>query len=249
MLAYNCSPSFNWKKKLDDAGIAKFQRELGAMGYKFQFITLAGFHALNLSMFELARAYKRNGMTAYSRLQEKEFSRERQLRLCRRQAPALRGHRLLRRGHAGDRRRSLFDHRPERLYRRGAVHARRLPGPGGARHPACTPVLASRGLRPRSRQKQSRVPGAQLSRLSPQRTPRRHLPGTQRNPVRAPVSAFSGHLRPDFSLARTMRRGLFLPFEAWQPPPLPAGRAMKSAINSHSCTCATFFPIRPSTRP
>ncbi|MGA2992710.1 MAG: isocitrate lyase [Candidatus Korobacteraceae bacterium] len=78
MLAYNCSPSFNWKKKLDNAGIAKFQRELGAMGYKFQFITLAGFHALNLSMFELARAYKQEGMTAYSRLQEQEFGSERQ---------------------------------------------------------------------------------------------------------------------------------------------------------------------------
>ncbi|HXZ33634.1 MAG TPA: isocitrate lyase [Terriglobales bacterium] len=76
MLAYNCSPSFNWKKHLDDATIAKFQRELAAMGYKFQFITLAGFHALNLSMFELARGYKLQGMTAYSRLQEKEFSRE-----------------------------------------------------------------------------------------------------------------------------------------------------------------------------
>jgi isocitrate lyase len=76
MLAYNCSPSFNWKKHLDDATIAKFQRELAAMGYKFQFITLAGFHALNLSMFELARGYKLKGMTAYSRLQEKEFSRE-----------------------------------------------------------------------------------------------------------------------------------------------------------------------------
>jgi isocitrate lyase len=76
MLAYNCSPSFNWKKKLDDAAIAGFQIELADMGYKFQFITLAGFHALNLSMFELARAYKLNGMTAYSRLQQKEFSRE-----------------------------------------------------------------------------------------------------------------------------------------------------------------------------
>ena len=75
---YNCSPSFNWKKKLDDATIARFQTELAAMGYKFQFITLAGFHALNLSMFELARAYKDAGMTAYSRLQEKEFSREEQ---------------------------------------------------------------------------------------------------------------------------------------------------------------------------
>jgi isocitrate lyase len=76
LLAYNCSPSFNWRKNLDDATIARFQRELAAMGYKFQFITLAGFHALNLSMFELARGYKLTGMTAYSRLQEKEFSRE-----------------------------------------------------------------------------------------------------------------------------------------------------------------------------
>src|SRR6202050_2654346 len=76
MLAYNCSPSFNWRKNLDDNTIAKFQRELGAMGYKFQFITLAGFHALNLSMFELARNYKQDGMTAYCRLQEKEFSSE-----------------------------------------------------------------------------------------------------------------------------------------------------------------------------
>ena len=76
MLAYNCSPSFNWKKNLDDATIARFQLELARMGYKFQFVTLAGFHALNLSMFELARGYKLAGMTAYSRLQEKEFSRE-----------------------------------------------------------------------------------------------------------------------------------------------------------------------------
>ncbi len=76
LLAYNCSPSFNWKKKLDDATIASFQLQLARMGYKFQFVTLAGFHALNLSMFELARGYKDSGMTAYSRLQEKEFSRE-----------------------------------------------------------------------------------------------------------------------------------------------------------------------------
>ena len=76
LLAYNCSPSFNWKKKLDDVTIAAFQPELARMGYKFQFVTLAGFHALNLSMFELARGYKEKGMTAYSRLQEKEFSRE-----------------------------------------------------------------------------------------------------------------------------------------------------------------------------
>lgn len=78
LLAYNCSPSFNWKKKLDDATIASFQPELARMGYKFQFVTLAGFHALNLSMFELARGYKDTGMTAYSRLQEKEFARETQ---------------------------------------------------------------------------------------------------------------------------------------------------------------------------
>jgi isocitrate/methylisocitrate lyase len=73
LLAYNCSPSFHWKKKLDDATIAKFQNELAAMGYKFQFVTLAGFHALNYSMFVLAHGYAREGMTAYSRLQEREF--------------------------------------------------------------------------------------------------------------------------------------------------------------------------------
>jgi isocitrate lyase len=76
MLAYNCSPSFNWKKNLDDATIAKFQRELGAMGYKFQFVTLAGFHALNYSMFELAQGYRDQGMAAYSKLQEAEFAAE-----------------------------------------------------------------------------------------------------------------------------------------------------------------------------
>ncbi len=78
MLAYNCSPSFNWRKNLDEATIANFQTELGRMGYKFQFVTLAGFHALNLSMFELARRYKVAGMAAYSRLQEKEFQSEKQ---------------------------------------------------------------------------------------------------------------------------------------------------------------------------
>ncbi|WP_298406925.1 isocitrate lyase [uncultured Chloroflexus sp.] len=76
LLAYNCSPSFNWKKKLDDATIAAFQRELGAMGYKFQFVTLAGFHALNYSMFELARNYRDRGMSAYSELQQAEFAAE-----------------------------------------------------------------------------------------------------------------------------------------------------------------------------
>ncbi len=76
MLAYNCSPSFNWKAKLDPATIAKFQKELAAMGYAFQFVTLAGFHVLNHSMFELARAYKERGMAAYSELQELEFASE-----------------------------------------------------------------------------------------------------------------------------------------------------------------------------
>lgn len=74
LLAYNCSPSFNWKKNLDDATIAKFQRELGAMGYKFQFITLAGFHSLNYSMFNLAYGYARNQMSAFVELQEAEFA-------------------------------------------------------------------------------------------------------------------------------------------------------------------------------
>ena len=74
MLAYNCSPSFNWKKNLDDATIAKFQKELGAMGYKFQFITLAGFHSLNYGMFDLAHGYARRQMSAFVELQEREFA-------------------------------------------------------------------------------------------------------------------------------------------------------------------------------
>ncbi len=76
MLAYNCSPSFNWRANLDDSTIAKFQKELAAMGYKFQFITLAGFHALNYSMFDLARGYAQEGMSAYVRLQDAEFAAE-----------------------------------------------------------------------------------------------------------------------------------------------------------------------------
>jgi isocitrate lyase len=78
MLAYNCSPSFNWKKKLSDAEIATFQEELGEMGYKFQFITLAGFHTLNASMFKLAYNYAKTGMTAFAALQEEEFQMERE---------------------------------------------------------------------------------------------------------------------------------------------------------------------------
>ena len=76
MLAYNCSPSFNWAQKLSADEIASFQSELGALGYKFQFVTLAGFHALNFSMFELARQYRDEGMTAYSRMQQSEFAAE-----------------------------------------------------------------------------------------------------------------------------------------------------------------------------
>src|SRR4051795_9158314 len=76
LLAYNCSPSFNWKRKLDDEAIATFQDDLGGLGYRFQFVTLAGFHALNASLFELAHGYGQEGMTAYVRLQEREFELE-----------------------------------------------------------------------------------------------------------------------------------------------------------------------------
>ncbi|MBT7692785.1 MAG: isocitrate lyase, partial [Gemmatimonadales bacterium] len=76
LLAYNCSPSFNWKRKLSSSEIARFQRDLGRMGYRFQFVTLAGFHALNHSMFQLAKGYKAQGMTAYAALQESEFASE-----------------------------------------------------------------------------------------------------------------------------------------------------------------------------
>jgi isocitrate lyase len=78
MLAYNCSPSFNWKKKLDDSAIARFQKELGSMGYTFQFITLAGFHALNFAVFDLAVGYRQSGMSAYSELQQREFASEKE---------------------------------------------------------------------------------------------------------------------------------------------------------------------------
>ena len=76
LLAYNCSPSFNWKKHLNDDEIASFQQEIAKMGYKFQFITLAGFHTQNIAIFELAEKYKKEGMSAYSRIQEQEFARE-----------------------------------------------------------------------------------------------------------------------------------------------------------------------------
>jgi len=76
MLAYNCSPSFNWRKKLPPDRLASFQRDIAQMGYRFQFVTLAGFHSLNLAMFELARNYREHGMTAYSELQQAEFTAE-----------------------------------------------------------------------------------------------------------------------------------------------------------------------------
>src|SRR4030088_1584952 len=76
MLAYNCSPSFNWEANIDKATIADFQRAIGAMGYKFQFVTLAGFHSLNYAMFDLARGYRERGMSAYSELQQAEFAAE-----------------------------------------------------------------------------------------------------------------------------------------------------------------------------
>jgi len=79
MLAYNCSPSFNWKRNLNDAQIADFQEQLGEMGYKFQFITLAGFHTLNASMFDLAHGYARGGMTAFVKVQQREFEMEKEL--------------------------------------------------------------------------------------------------------------------------------------------------------------------------
>ena len=125
MLSYNCSPSFNWRKHLDDATIAKFQRELGAMGFTFQFITLAGFHALNYSMFDLAHGYAREGMSAYVELQEKEFASE-VPRLHRNQAPARSRHRLLRR----------HRHRaqPERIH----------PGPGGIHRRRPVPLIPRR---------------------------------------------------------------------------------------------------------
>ncbi len=117
MLAYNCSPSFNWRANLDDATIAKFQKELAAMGYKFQFITLAGFHALNHSMFSLARGYADEGMSAYVRLQDAEFASDGD------QAPAGGRHRLLRPGHLGHQP-GRVDHRAGRVDRGRPVRGR-----------------------------------------------------------------------------------------------------------------------------
>ena len=125
LLSYNCSPSFNWKKNLDDATIAKFQRELGSYGYKFQFITLAGFHALNYGMFNLAHGYARRQMSAFVELQE--GIRRRRAGLHRGQAPARGWHRLLRCRDADDRRRPVLDHGADGLNRGSPVRARQGP--------------------------------------------------------------------------------------------------------------------------
>ena len=122
MLAYNCSPSFNWKKKLDDATIARFQTELAAMGYKFQFITLAGFHALNLSMFELARGVqgvRNERLLAACRRRNSSSAEQYGYEAVKHQRFV--GHRLLRHGDAGDRERKLFHHGAGRIDGDGAV--------------------------------------------------------------------------------------------------------------------------------
>ena len=123
LLAYNCSPSFNWRKHLSDAQIEAFQRDLAALGYRFQFITLAGFHAVNLSMFELARGYGQEAMPAYVRLQEREFELEDEGYTATRHQREV-GAGLLRRGAAGDHRRHELDARAQGLDRRGAVRDR-----------------------------------------------------------------------------------------------------------------------------
>ena len=123
LLAYNCSPSFNWRKHLSDTQIAGFQRDLARMGYRFQFITLAGFHALNLSMFELATGYRDDAMSAYVALQERVRSRGRGLH---RDPPPARGRRrVLRPGDAGRLGRRLVDARPDRLDRGTAIPRRK----------------------------------------------------------------------------------------------------------------------------
>ena len=139
MLAYNCSPSFNWKKKLPDAKIADFQREIGAMGYKFQFVTLAGFHSLNHGMFTLARGYAERGMAAYSELQQAEFASE-AARLYGDAPPARGRHRLVRCRRRHGERRTLLHHGHGRQHRNRTVP--RHPRPGGGigedRCPICT---------------------------------------------------------------------------------------------------------------
>ncbi len=124
LLAYNCSPSFNWAAKLDAATIAAFQRELGAMGYKFQFVTLAGFHALNHGMFELAAGYRDRGMAAYSHLQQAEFASEAAGYTATRHQREVGTGYFDQVSHGHHRRRSL-DHRLGGLHRGGPVQIKR----------------------------------------------------------------------------------------------------------------------------
>ena len=137
MLAYNCSPSFNWRAHLDEGTIEKFQRELGDMGYKFQFITLAGFHALNHSMFSLARGYAEEGMPAYVRLQDAEFAAEADgYTATRHQREVGTGYfdLVTLRDHP-----AVRDHRAGRLDRERAVRGGALAAACGCRRPAVAP--------------------------------------------------------------------------------------------------------------
>ena len=177
MLAYNCSPSFNWRKNLDDNTIAKFQRELGTMGYKFQFITLAGFHALNLSMFELARNYKQDGMTAYCRLQEKEFCQRAGVRLRGRKAPALRRHRLFRHRATGNHQRHRFHHRARRFHRSRPIRGCR-----------------NRCVSPRSRKKKCAKQPQRTNLRSHNKRGRQKQEGGEL--IESPPLRFFGQLRP-----------------------------------------------------
>ena len=124
LLAYNCSPSFNWQAKLNQATMKSWREQLAAMGYRFQFITLAGWHALNLSMFELASAYREDGMLGYSQMQQREFGQE-QRRLPRDQAPGLRRHGLFRCGSDRHHRAASLHRRDGRKHRDRAVPPRR----------------------------------------------------------------------------------------------------------------------------
>jgi hypothetical protein len=140
LLAYNCSPSFNWKKNLDDATIAKFQKEIASYGYKFQFITLAGFHALNYGMFDLAHGYARRQMSAFVELQE-EGVRRRRPWLHRGQAPARGRHRLLRCDHPDHPGRQVLDRGAEGLAPRKSSSTASAPPPDVVRvPPACAPA-------------------------------------------------------------------------------------------------------------
>jgi len=169
MLAYNCSPSFNWHRHLDDGTIEKFQRELGQMGYKFQFITLAGFHALNYSMYDLAQGYAAEGMPAYVRLQDAEFGAEARGYTAT-PAPAGGRHRLLRPGHLGHHAAGVH-RRADRVHRERAVHRRALtliqlswpgqcgPGQDSSRVGVGRPGASSSSPLPRSRPRSASLAG------------------------------------------------------------------------------------------